>query len=86
MCISDGASVSGQSPVISKPLHPFVCFTSNILEPDENLPNETLVHIFSFLSQDDLTKVALVSHRFSAIAERVLYSSIDIDEGVTEDS
>ncbi len=45
-----------------------------------------MVHIFSFLSQDDLTKVALVSYWFNAIAERVLYSSIDIDEEVAEDS
>ncbi|KAF8343465.1 hypothetical protein F5887DRAFT_1135079 [Amanita rubescens] len=51
-----------------------------MLEPDRNLPNEILVHFFSRLSQHDLTKVALVSHRFNAIAERILYSSIDIDE------
>ncbi|KAF8343493.1 hypothetical protein F5887DRAFT_886747, partial [Amanita rubescens] len=54
--------------------------------PDENLPNETLVHIFSFLSLGDLTKVALASHRFNVIAERVLYLSINIAEELTEDS
>ncbi len=59
---------------------------SQMLESDRNLPNETLVYIFSHLSHRDLTKVALVSHHFNAIAERVLYSSIDIDEDVTEDS
>jgi len=57
-----------------------------MLEPDKNLPNETLVHIFSHLSQHDLTKVALLSHHFNAIAERLLYSSIDIAEKVTESS
>jgi hypothetical protein len=51
-----------------------------MLEPDRSLPNEILVHIFSHLSQRNLTKVVLVSHRFNAVAERVLYSSIDIDE------
>ncbi|KAF8343499.1 hypothetical protein F5887DRAFT_1283551 [Amanita rubescens] len=57
-----------------------------MLESDRNLPNETLVLIFSHLSQCDLTKVALVSHRFNAITERVLYSSIDIDENPIESS
>jgi hypothetical protein len=57
-----------------------------MLEPGRNMPNETLVYIFSHLSQRDLTDVALVSHHFNAIAERVLYSSTEIDEEVTEDS
>ncbi len=57
-----------------------------MFEPDRNLPNEILVHIFSIISQGDLTKVALVSHRFNAIAERVLYSSIDIVEQPTKNA
>ena len=56
-----------------------------MLEPDRNLPNETLAHIFSHISQYNLTKVALVSHRFNAIAERVLYSSINIVQYVYGD-
>src|SRR6266550_6656641 len=57
-----------------------------MLESDRNLPNETLVYIFIHLSQHDLTKVTLVSHRFNAIAERLLYSSINITENVTGSS
>ena len=57
-----------------------------MLESDRNLPNEILGNIFSHLSQRDLTKVVLVSHRFNAIAEPALYSSIDIDEELVGDS
>ena len=60
--------------------------TSIMLKPDRNLPNETLAHIFNLLSQHDLTKLALVSHRFNAQAKRVLYSSIDIADDLTENS
>ncbi len=51
-----------------------------------NLPNETLVHIFSHLSQRDLTKVVPVSRRFKVVVERILYSSVDIAEVLTGDS
>jgi F-box-like len=44
------------------------------------LPNELLHAIFDHLSQDALTRVALVSRRWRANAERLLYFAIVIDE------
>ncbi|KAF8475364.1 hypothetical protein DFH94DRAFT_635563 [Russula ochroleuca] len=44
------------------------------------LPNEILSTIFDYLSHDALTRVALVSRRWRANAERVLYSTIIIHE------
>jgi hypothetical protein len=44
------------------------------------LPNEILLTIFGHLSQHALTRIVLVSHRWRANAERLLYSSIVINE------
>jgi hypothetical protein len=44
------------------------------------LPNEILGAIFDHLSPDTLTRVALVSRRWRANAERVLYSTIILHE------
>ncbi|KAH8991664.1 hypothetical protein EDB92DRAFT_1798048 [Lactarius akahatsu] len=44
------------------------------------LPNEILHAIFDHLSQHALTRIVLVSHRWRANAERLLYSSIVINE------
>lgn len=57
--------------------------------PDQDdcpLPNETLTAIFTELSPDTLAQVALVSLRFQAVAERILYSSISIRDVLAEDS
>ena len=53
---------------------------------DSPLPNETLSAIFSQLSPDSLARLAQVSVRFQAVAERVLYSSISIRDILSEDS
>jgi hypothetical protein len=45
-----------------------------------NLPNELIDVIFDHLSQDALTRVALVSRRWRTNAERLLYSAIVIHE------
>jgi hypothetical protein len=45
-----------------------------------DLPNEILHAIFDRLSQHALTRIVLVSHRWRANAERLLYSSIVINE------
>ncbi|KAH9962674.1 hypothetical protein BC827DRAFT_1129892 [Russula dissimulans] len=47
------------------------------------LPNEILDAIFDHLSRDALTRVALVSRRWRANAERLLYSAIVIHEATT---
>src|SRR6266702_2625511 len=44
------------------------------------LPNEILHAIFDHLPQHALTRIVLVSHRWRANAERLLYSSIVINE------
>ncbi|KAN0126336.1 hypothetical protein V8E53_015181 [Lactarius tabidus] len=44
------------------------------------LPNEILLAIFGRLSQHALTRIVLVSHLWRANAERLLYSSIVINE------
>jgi hypothetical protein len=44
------------------------------------LPNEILGAIFDYLSPDALTRVALVSRRWHANAERVLYTTIILHE------
>ena len=46
------------------------------------LPNETLSAIFGYLSPETLAQVALVSRRWHAVAERVLYESIVISEAI----
>ncbi|KAF8273192.1 hypothetical protein EI94DRAFT_1564648 [Lactarius quietus] len=45
-----------------------------------DLPNEILLAIFGHLSQHMLTRIILVSHKWRANAERLLYSSIVINE------
>lgn len=54
--------------------------------PELALPNETLAAIFDTLPSATLARIALVSHHFNAVAERVLYSSIFISELLTETS
>jgi hypothetical protein len=55
--------------------------TSVYLDLNGNgLPNEILGAIFDYLSPDALTRVALVSRRWRANAERVLYSTIILHE------
>ncbi|KAH9987141.1 hypothetical protein BJV74DRAFT_774333 [Russula compacta] len=48
-----------------------------------SLPNEVLDAIFAHLSRDALTRVALVSRRWRANAERLLYSAVIIREQMT---
>ncbi|THH17050.1 hypothetical protein EW146_g3688 [Bondarzewia mesenterica] len=49
---------------------------------DISLPNETLTTIFDHLSPSSLTQAILVSQRWRAVAERVLYSSVVITEDI----
>ncbi|ETW79295.1 hypothetical protein HETIRDRAFT_324194 [Heterobasidion irregulare TC 32-1] len=46
------------------------------------LPNETLSAILGYLSPEALAQVVLVSRRWHAVAERVLYESIVISEAI----
>ncbi|KAF7308511.1 F-box domain-containing protein [Mycena chlorophos] len=48
-----------------------------------SLPNETLVAIFDELPSTTLAQLTLVSHRFNAVAERLLYASISIVDTVS---
>ncbi|KAI0251409.1 hypothetical protein BJV78DRAFT_1361558 [Lactifluus subvellereus] len=57
--------------------HPLPSALSNL---GSDLPNELLNAIFDHLSQDALSRVALVSRRWRDIAERLLYTAIVIDE------
>ncbi|PIL25297.1 hypothetical protein GSI_13186 [Ganoderma sinense ZZ0214-1] len=50
------------------------------------LPNETLHAIFENLSPSSLTVVARASYRFHLVAERVLYTSIVIQESLPRDA
>ena len=50
------------------------------LDLGNSLPNEILGTIFDYLSPDALTRVALVSRRWRANAERVLYTSVILHE------
>ncbi|KAI0272747.1 hypothetical protein BC834DRAFT_792666, partial [Gloeopeniophorella convolvens] len=50
------------------------------------LPNEILDAVFDHLSQDTLTRVALVSRRWRAVAERLIYTSVVISEVVPRTS
>jgi F-box associated protein len=50
------------------------------LDLGDSLPNEILCAIFNHLSPDALTRVALVSRRWRANAERILYTTIVIHE------
>ncbi|TFK17561.1 hypothetical protein FA15DRAFT_675999 [Coprinopsis marcescibilis] len=52
-------------------------------QPDVCLPNEILGAIFVHLSSASLAQVAIASSRFKAAAERILYSSIYIQDFVT---
>lgn len=54
--------------------------TTSVVYLGNNLPNEILGAIFDYLFPDTLTRVALVSRRWRANAERVLYSAIIIHE------
>lgn len=54
--------------------------TSVYIDLGNGLPNEILGAIFDYLSPDALTRVALVSRRWRANAERVLYSTIILHE------
>ncbi|TRM65400.1 hypothetical protein BD626DRAFT_488661 [Schizophyllum amplum] len=48
------------------------------------LPNETLAAIFSFITPSELVTLTCASHRFNAVAERILYSSIAVSDTVSE--
>lgn len=50
------------------------------------LPNETLCAIFVDLPPLTLTIIARLSHRFKAVAERLLYSSITLTDSLSESS
>ncbi|KAF5383811.1 hypothetical protein D9615_003739 [Tricholomella constricta] len=50
------------------------------------LPNETLCAILLYFSPPTLTGIARVSQRFKAVAERLLYSSIHLNETLSESS
>ena len=50
------------------------------LDLGNSLPNEILGAIFECLSRDALTRVSLVSRRWRASAERILYSTVVIHE------
>ncbi|TFK39436.1 hypothetical protein BDQ12DRAFT_603926 [Crucibulum laeve] len=54
--------------------------------PDLNLPNETLIAVFNELSPTTLADIAQVSHRFNAVAEWILYSSVYITDTLTDSS
>ncbi|KAF8216476.1 hypothetical protein K438DRAFT_392046 [Mycena galopus ATCC 62051] len=53
---------------------------------DLSLPNETLVDIFEGLDPTALTNISRVSHRFNAVAERILYSFICITDLLSSSS
>ena len=48
--------------------------------PDISLPNETWTAVFESLGSPDLVSVTCVSLRLGAIAERILYSEIQVSE------
>jgi hypothetical protein len=48
----------------------------------ENLPNEILTTIISFLPMVSLQQSSLISHRFRALTELLLYTSVSIQEAV----
>jgi len=48
----------------------------------ENLPNEILTAILSFLPTASLQRSLLISHRFRALTELLLYTSVSIQEAV----
>ncbi|KAF8074698.1 hypothetical protein FPV67DRAFT_593334 [Lyophyllum atratum] len=63
------------------PLHPNIASGSIIA-----LPNETLSYIFLDLSPLTLATIARVSHHFRAVAERLLYSSVHLNDNLSESS
>ena len=48
----------------------------------ENLPNEVLTAVLSFLPTASLQQALLISHRFRALTELLLYTSVSIQEAV----
>ncbi|KAA1468894.1 hypothetical protein DENSPDRAFT_772001 [Dentipellis sp. KUC8613] len=54
--------------------------------PAAYLPNETLAAIFEYLLPPALARTALVSRRWRAIAERILYSTVVIAETIPRTS
>jgi len=48
----------------------------------ENLPNEILTAVLSFLPPGSLQQALLISHRFRALTELLLYTSVSIQEAV----
>ncbi|RDB15808.1 hypothetical protein Hypma_003666 [Hypsizygus marmoreus] len=50
------------------------------------LPNELLSAIFGHIPPSTLTIIALLSHRFRAVAERLLYSSVLLTDSLSEAS
>lgn len=62
-----------------KPL--FAMMSSNVHRSVwDTIPNEIILHIFSFLSQRDLKQISLVCHRFYSIAkDNCLWSKLDVE-------
>ncbi|KAF9642655.1 hypothetical protein BDM02DRAFT_3192860 [Thelephora ganbajun] len=56
--------------------------TKEAMSAIENLPNEILTAIFSFLPTASLQQSLLISHRFRALTELLLYTSVSIQEAV----
>ncbi|TFK60436.1 hypothetical protein BDN72DRAFT_850514 [Pluteus cervinus] len=54
--------------------------------PDIALPNETLTVVFDELPPSTLATITRVSHRFNAVAERMLYASVLITDMLAEAS
>uniref|UniRef100_A0A0W0EV28 F-box domain-containing protein n=2 Tax=Moniliophthora roreri TaxID=221103 RepID=A0A0W0EV28_MONRR len=57
-----------------------------VITTNTNVPNEILTAIFLQLPPSTLSELARVSHRFNAVAELILYSSISIKDILSESS
>ncbi|KIK60509.1 hypothetical protein GYMLUDRAFT_43832 [Collybiopsis luxurians FD-317 M1] len=56
------------------------------VRPNISLPNEVLYEIFHNLPASVLAVIACVSHRFNAVAEHILYSSISLRDVLSQSS
>ncbi|KAK7060826.1 hypothetical protein VNI00_000559 [Paramarasmius palmivorus] len=60
--------------------------TPTVINTSTDVPNEILTAVFLQLSPSTLSDLARVSHRFNAVAEFILYSSISIKDVLSESS